>query len=107
MYETGLNYTRLVFVNGATMSTEGFISIIFLVPKKDDQWTLILNLKALNAYTEYEHFKMEDIRSVKDVLHYMSTLDLKDVYLSVPMNPAYRKFQWQSRTCHYKINESR
>ena len=47
----------------------GKASNVFLVPKKEGQWRLILNLKALNTYTIREHFKMEDIRSVKDLLN--------------------------------------
>ena len=90
-----------------TEAADGFISNVFLVPKKEDQWRLILNLKALNEYTEREHFKMEDIRSVKDLLNrgdYMCKLDLKDAYLSVPINPAHRKylqFQWEGVTYQY------
>ena len=46
----------------------GFISNIFLVPKDEERWRLILNLKSLNEFVAYEHFKMEDIRCVKDLL---------------------------------------
>ena len=72
------------------VADDRFVNNIFLVPKKGKQWRLILNLKVLNAYTEYNHFKMEDIRSVKDILcrgDYMCKLDLKkNAYLSVPIN---------------------
>ena len=57
----------------------GFISNIFLVPKDEERWRLILNLKSLNDFMAYEHFKMEDIRCVKDLLSrgdHMCTLDL-------------------------------
>ena len=52
-----------------TVSDDGFISNIFLVPKGRGKWRLILNLKALNLYTEHQHFKMEDIHCVKDLLN--------------------------------------
>ena len=42
-------------------SSKGFVSNVFLVPKSGNRWRLILNLKSLNTYTEYAHFKMEDI----------------------------------------------
>ena len=90
-----------------TEATDGFVSNVFLVPKKEDKWRLILNLKALNTYTVCEHFKMEDIRSVKDLLvrgDYMCKLDLKDAYLSVPITAAHRRylqFQWQGVTYQY------
>lgn len=70
---------------------EGCVSNIFLVPKADNKWRLILNLKVLNMYTEHEHFKMEGIDCVRDLLtrrEYMCKLDLRDAYLSVPINPS-------------------
>ena len=32
-------------------ATDGFVSNVFLVPKKEDQWRLILNQKVLNTFT--------------------------------------------------------
>lgn len=46
----------------------GFTSNIFLIPKSGGRFRLILNLKALNNFVAYEHFKMEDIRCVRDLL---------------------------------------
>ena len=86
---------------------QGFTSNVFLVPKSGGKWRLILNLRALNAFLKYEHFKMEDIRMVKDILgegEFMCKLDLKDAYLSVPVHPAHRKylrFRWQGRVYEY------
>ena len=88
-------------------SDEGFVSSIFVVPKSGGKWRLILNLKALNLYTEHMHFKMEDIRSVKDLLNrgdYMCKVDLKDAYLSIPIRESdrkYLKFRWQGRIFQY------
>ena len=73
----------------------GFISNIFLVPKDEERWRLILNLKSLNEFVAFEHFKMEDIRCVKDLLSrgdHMCKLDLKDVYLSIPIHGSCRRF---------------
>ena len=49
-------------------SQGGFVSNTFMVPKGSEQVRLIHNLKSLNTFLEYEHFKMEDIRCVKDLL---------------------------------------
>ena len=38
-----------------------FISPIFLCDKRDGSFRMILNLKTLNQYVEYNHFKMETI----------------------------------------------
>ena len=88
-------------------SGKGFVSNIFVVPKSDNKWRLILNLKALNLYTQHMHFKMEDIRCVKDLLNrgdYMCKLDLKDAYLSIPIKESHRKFlkfRWQGKIFQY------
>ena len=85
----------------------GFVSNVFLVPKSEGKWRLILNLKALNQFVIYEHFKMEDIRCVKDLLNrgdYMCKLDLKDAYLLTPIHRSFRKFlkfTWHGRTYEY------
>ena len=43
-----------------TEHSEGeYISTVFLRPKKDGKYRLILNLKQLNEHIEYCHFKME------------------------------------------------
>ena len=41
-----------------------FISPVFIVPKKDGEFRMILNLKELNQYIEYHHFKMDTFESV-------------------------------------------
>ena len=55
-----------------TRSQDGFISNIFTVPKSGGRFRLILNLKRLNEFVAYEHFKMEDIRCVKDLSKFAS-----------------------------------
>ena len=85
---------------------QGFVNI-FLVPKSGQRWRLILNLKLLNSYTVSEHFKMEDIRCVKDLLgkgDFMCKLDLRDAYLSIPVHPAHQKylrFWWKGNLYQY------
>ena len=62
---------------------------MFVVPKKDGGWRPIINLKRLNSYLEIPHFKMETIRSLRDVVlpgNYMVKFDLQDTYLTVPMH---------------------
>ena len=45
----------------------GFVSQIFLVPKKDGGFHPVINLKALNKFIAEEHFKMEGFHMVKDL----------------------------------------
>ena len=52
-----------------TNHSEGeFISDIFCRPKKDGSHRLILNLKKLNHYVEYHHFKMETFQNVLQLI---------------------------------------
>lgn len=65
-----------------------FISPIFLTPKPDGTSRFILNLKKLNEFIATEHFKLEDIRTARDLLRqnsFMVTIDLKDAYYVVPI----------------------
>ena len=45
-----------------------FYSVFFLVPKKNGQMRLVINLKALNQWVETPHFKMEGLTSLRDLL---------------------------------------
>ena len=45
----------------------GFISNVFLVPKKDGGQRPVINLKKLNEYVHTKHFKMEGIHLLKDL----------------------------------------
>ena len=60
------------------------ISPISLVPKSEDSFGLILNLKRLNENMSYIHFKMEAIRSILTLLipHcYMAKVDRYKGYI--------------------------
>lgn len=55
-----------------------FISTIFIRPKNDGSYRLILNLKNLN-----EHFKMDTLQSAVRLITqncYMASVDLRDAY---------------------------
>ena len=44
-------------------SKNEYVSPVFVRPKKDNKWRMILNLKQLNKNVEYHHFKMETLRN--------------------------------------------
>ena len=73
----------------------------FLCDKRDGSFRMILNLKKLNQYVEYNHFKMETIWTAVSMIKpgcYMATIDIKDAYYCVPINKEhqkYLKFKWK------------
>ena len=59
-----------------------YISKIFIRPKKDGSYRLILNLKNLNQFVQYHHFKMENLKSAITLMSpncYMASIDLKEI----------------------------
>ena len=84
-----------------------FLSPIFPVPKAEGKIRIILNLKDLNEYVEYHHFKMDNIKVVlanvtENCL--MASLDLKHAYHSVKIHDDYQKylrFEWDASLCQY------
>ena len=74
---------------------DGFHSNRFLVPQKDGGQRPVINLKFLNSFVQPHHFKMEGILVLKDIMkqgNWMTKVDLKDAYFSVPICPEDRKF---------------
>lgn len=58
---------------------------IFTRPKKDGSHSLILNLKDLNVFIQYHHFKMYTFQNVVDIVTencFMGSLDLRDANYS-------------------------
>ena len=74
-----------------------FIAPIFVLPKKDGTYRVILNLKNLNKHVEYNHFKMDMLTRFMRPSCYMASIDLKEAYCSVPIakeHQQYLKFKW-------------
>ena len=44
-----------------------WISLMFLVPKKDRSATPVFNLKGMNQFLHWEHFEMENIQIIRDL----------------------------------------
>ena len=67
----------------------------------------VINLRALNQYVRVEHFKMEGLHLVPDLLQqreWMVKMDLKDAYLQIPMHPDHQhllQFIWGQK--HFKF----
>ena len=75
--------------------TNGFLSTLFLVPKKDGGQRPVINLKSLNSFVEVPNFKMEGIHTLKNLLmkgDWLVKIDLKDAHFSIQIDPEHRKF---------------
>ncbi len=68
---------------------------IFLVPKPDGTFSMILNLKKFNDYVTYQHFKMDGLSVIADLMSpncFMASLDFKDAYYCIPIAKYHRKY---------------
>lgn len=76
-------------------SQEGFYSNLLLVPKKNGQMRPAINLRLLNEWVTTEHFKMEGIPTLKDILKsgdWFVKVDLKDAYFIVPVESSHQQY---------------
>ena len=93
----------------ADSEKDSFISNIFLVQKKGGGQRPVINLKDLNNFLRYEHFKMEGVHLLKDLLlqnDWMVKIDLKDAYLTCPVHKEHQKylrFLWKGKLIQFKV----
>ena len=105
--------------SGSTQSEKGaiefakpvvnhFVGHVFLRRKKSGNYRPIFNLKPLNQFVPYEHFKMENMPMLMTMLQledWMATLDLKDAYSCILIHPEHRKFLrfwWDNTLFQYR-----
>ena len=77
--------------------SDQFISNLFLVPKRDGKSRPVINLKDLNTFLQYDHFKMEGIHLLRDLLQphdWLGKIDLKNAYFVIPIWKNHR-FLWK------------
>ena len=84
-----------------------FLSPIFIIPKKDGEYRMILNLKQLNQNIEYHHFKMDTFESALKLIKpncFMASVDLRHAYYSVPVAKEHQiklRFVFQNTVYQY------
>ena len=80
-----------------------FISSLFLVEKKDGGQCTVINLKNLNFFVPYKHFRMESLNSLQFLLKkgdYITEVELKVAHYCIPLHKESRKFvrfQWDGK----------
>ena len=73
----------------------GFYSTLFLVKKKNGKMRLVINLRPLNRYLRKQHFKMDTLSKVLNLVKqndWAFSLDLSDAYLHIPIFLKHRKY---------------
>lgn len=89
-------------IRRASFDPRQFISNLFIIPKKCGDLRPVINLKPLNEFVQYHHFKMEGLNTLLDLLsgsEFFTTIDLKDAYFSIPIHAdhyKYLRFEWNS-----------
>lgn len=79
------------------------ISPVFLREKKEGGYRLVLNLKKLNKFMNYIHFKMENFEQAIRLISsgaFMASVDLKHAYYSVKIAEEQQKylcFKWAGK----------
>ena len=70
-------------------------SRLFLVPKPHQRWRPVIDLSRFNTFLHVEKFKMEIPESIRTSLipgEWVSSIDLSDAYLHIPIHPNSRKY---------------
>ena len=87
----------------------GFYSTLFLVPKKTGDLRPVINLKALNRYLRKQHFKMDTLSKVINLVgkgDWGITIDLKDAYFHIKIFREHRqflRFQFQGTVYQFRV----
>ena len=95
-------------IEKTAQSPDQFVGHIFLRPKKNGTFRPVFNLKPLNRFIRYEHFKMEGMQMLSSMLQngdWMCTLDIKDAYFCVAVgqnHQKYLRFLWNNQMYQYK-----
>ena len=90
-------------------SQDDFVSNVFLREKSNGKFRMIVDLSELNKCVKKIHFKMDSFTSVLDLLHkdaFLTSVDLKDAYHSVPIFSNHRKFLtflWEGRFFRFNV----
>ena len=73
----------------------GFFNVVFLRPKPNKKWRLILDVSRLNVFLNTESFSMdtaEVIRQAVEPKMWGTSIDLSDAYHHIPVHENYRCF---------------
>jgi len=85
------------------------VSRFFCVPKPDGRIRPIINLRTINTYVRKQHFKMEGIKSLRDLIQandFLIKIDLEDAFYHMMIHPSMRRFfrfQWKDQVYQFNV----
>ena len=87
--------TKKAIVPVKTLTTLGYYSRLFLVPKPMNRWRPVIDLSMLNLHLHVPTFKMETAESIRKSIRkgeWVISIDLTDAYFHVPIHPQSQKY---------------
>ena len=78
----------------ANQNSLGFYNRLFLVPKPNNRWRLVLDMSTLNTFLNTESFKMETPETIRTSLQsgeWVTFIEFKDSYFHIPIHSQSRK----------------
>jgi hypothetical protein len=69
----------------------------------------VINLRQLNEFVEYHHFKQENLKFALDLVQklvYLTSVDLCDAYFSIQIHPEFQKylcFSWKNQYYVFRV----
>ena len=98
---------RKGIIENSIEESRQIVSPIFSRPKKEGGLRVILDLTELEKHIVYRHFKMEILETALNLITpncFMSSVDWKDAYYTIPVacsDRKFLKFRWNDTLFQY------
>jgi len=95
-------------VRGRGIYQGKFLTIFTLTKSDGVRKRAILNAKPTNAHVKHRHFKMENMRTVQDLIEkedWMTKVDISDAYFHINIRKKDRcwfRFRWKGKTWQFR-----
>ena len=96
-------------ISKVSYQSDMFVSNVFGREKQNGEIRMIIDLSEVNEYVQKFHFKMDHLEVALDLLDedmFMTSIDLKDAYYSIPIWQNHRKFvtfQWEQEFFMFNV----